>query len=90
MTEKEEIDNCISKIKKRLKDKRMNLPINASVKEGYIKVLEILTKKLGSYEAAGIKYLTSTQSKSIAVMAVDFLNEECSEKYLVNIPIKNE
>lgn len=90
MIEEKEIKNCIRAIKKRLDDKRVNRFCNSSVKTGYIKSLEILEKKICSYEVANIKELPTVQSRAIAVLAVDFLNGECTEKVILEIPIKDK
>ncbi|MDD4822159.1 MAG: hypothetical protein PHI48_06335 [Bacteroidales bacterium] len=87
MIEEKEIKNCIRGINKRLEDKRINRFCNAAVKAGYIKSLEILKKRTCNYEDANIKELPSTQSRAIAVLAVDFLNGECTESVLLGVPI---
>lgn len=89
MTDEKEIKNCIRGIKKRLDDKRINRFCNAAVKTGYIKSLEILEKRICNYEDAKIKELPSTQSRAIAVLAVDFLNGECGAGILLNVPIRD-
>ena len=90
MRQKKDIDQCIKLIQDRLDDPLMDLPQNARVKEGYIKALEILNKKVCNYAGAGIKNLSNTQSRTIAVLAVDFVSGECSEQILIGVPIKNE
>jgi hypothetical protein len=90
MIEEKEIKNCIRAIKKRLDDKRVNRFCNSSVKTGYIKSLEILEKNICNYEDANIKELPTVQSRAIAVLAVDFLNGECTESVLLGVPIKDK
>ena len=90
MRQKKDIDQCIKLIQDRLDDPLMDLPQNARVKEGYIKALEILKKKVCNYTVAGIKNLSNTQSRAIAILAVDFVSGECSEQILIGVPIKNE
>lgn len=90
MRQKKDIDQCIKLIQDRLDDPLMDLPQNARVKEGYIKALEILKKKVCNYTGAGIKNLSNTQSRAIAILAVDFVSGECSEQILIGVPIKNE
>ena len=87
MRQKKDIDQCIKLIQDRLDDPLMDLPQNARVKEGYIKALEILKKKVCNYTGAGIKNLSNTQSRAIAVLAVDYLNGECDILVLTSIPL---
>ncbi len=90
MIEEKNIKSCVKAIKKRLKDKRINLACNYSVKSGYIKSLEILNKRITNFQDAGIESLTTVQARAIAFLAVDFLNEECTESILTNVPIKDK
>ena len=90
MRQQTDIDQCVKLIQDRLDDPLMDLPQNARVKEGYIKALEILKKKVCNYTGAGIKNLSNTQSRAIAILAVDFVSGECSEQILIGVPIKNE
>jgi hypothetical protein len=87
MIEQKEIDQCYKAIKNRLDNQSIDLPQNSHVKEGYIKTLEILKKKVCNYTGAGIENLSSTQSKAIAILAVDYLKGECDMPTLANIPI---
>lgn len=82
----EHIDDTIKKIEARLQEKKINKFVNASVKEGYTKALEILKGNdvaFGRYDE-----LKTMQSKSIAAIAVDYLKGECAQEVLCNIPIK--
>lgn len=88
MINEKEIQSCIQGIQERLNDKRVNRYCNASVKEGYIKCLEILSKKICKLEDAEINNLRTVQSRAIAVLAVDFLNGECEKRVLLGVPIK--
>ena len=85
MRKKEEIEQCIKAVKARLKEPLIDTPLNKYVKEGYIKALEILNKKICNYENAGIKSLGGAQSKAIAILTVDYLNEECEMSVLISI-----
>ena len=87
--EEKEIKNCIRAIKKRLDDKRVNRFCNSSVKQGYIKSLEILEKRITAIPEANIDNLKTIQARAIAVLAVDFLNGECTESVLLGVPIKD-
>lgn len=88
MVDKKEIKSCVRAIKKRLNEKAMNHADNSSAKIGYVKTLEILEKKLCTYADANIADMPTTQSRAIAVLAVDFLNGECTEMVLAGVPIK--
>lgn len=89
MIEDDKIENCIQGIKKRLDDKRVNRYCNQSVKIGYLRAIEILKEKHCNYDDARIKELPTTQSRAIAILAVDFLNGECTEMVLLGVPIKD-
>ena len=90
MIEQDKIDHCIKAIQNRLNDPNMDIESNSHVKEGYIKALEILKKKIYRYTGSGIENLSNTQSRAIAILAVDFVSGECSEQILIGVPIKNE
>ena len=87
MRQKNELNQCARLIQDRLNDCFMDLPRNAHVKEGYIKALEILKKKMSDYTGAGIKNLSNTQSRAIAMLAVDYLNGECDILVLTSITL---
>lgn len=87
MRQKKEIDQCIRLIQNRLDNKFMDLPQNSRVKEGYIKAIEILKKKVSNYNSSGIKNLSNIQSRAIAVLAVDYINGECDILVLSSVPI---
>ena len=87
MRQKKEIDQCIRLIQDRLDNSFMDLPQNTHVKEGYIKALEILKKKVRNYTGAGIKNLSNTQSRAIALLAVDYVNGVCDILVLTSVPI---
>lgn len=88
MRNSEEIAHVICEIEKRLSDKRVNRYVNAPVKEGYLKAIEILRGRLAGIDKAHIDELKTTQGRAIAVLASDYLNEEIEEKVLLNVPIK--
>lgn len=88
MRNSEEIAHVICEIEKRLSDKRVNRYVNAPVKEGYLKAIEILRGRLVGIDKAHIDELKTTQGRAIAVLAIDYLNEEIEEKVLLNVPIK--
>lgn len=80
------IADTIKKIELRIQEKKINKLVNASVKEGYIKALEILKNN----DAGFNKYhqLKTIQSKSIAAIAVDYLKGDCAQEVLCGIPLK--
>jgi hypothetical protein len=65
----------------------MKLPANAEVKAGYREALRVLCDKDESLEHIAAN-CQSVQARCIAWLAVDFLQGECSQKVLCNIPIK--
>lgn len=82
----EHIADTIQKIEARLQEKKINKFVNASVKEGYSKALEIL--KNNDIGFSHYNELKTMQSKSIAAIAVDYLKGECAQEVLCNIPLK--
>lgn len=82
----EQIADTIRKIELRLQEKRINKFVNASVKEGYAKALEILKNRDSNFDR--YNELRTTQSKSIAAIAVDYLKGDCAQEVLCGIPLK--
>lgn len=84
--QEEHIADTINKIEAILQKKKINKFVNASVKKGYTKALEILKSNDVGFD----KYheLKTLQSKSIAAIAVDYLKGDCAQEVLCNIPIK--
>lgn len=82
----EHIADTIKKIELRLQEKKMNKFINASVKEGYIKSLEVLKNKDVRFDR--YDELKTLQSKSIVAIAVDYLLGDCAQEVLCGIPLK--
>lgn len=83
-----EIIETIAKLEKKLADPRMAIPENASVEEGYQKAIEILRTKTGNISKAKLETLSSVQSRAIAALAIDFINGECPQYVLLDVPIK--
>lgn len=83
---KEHIANTIKKIEERLQEKKINKFVNASVKEGYTKALEILKNNDVTFNR--YDELKTMQSKSIAAITVDYLKGECAQEVLCNIPLE--
>lgn len=83
-----EIIETIAKLEKKLADPRMSIPENASVEEGYQKAIEILRTKTGNISKTKLETLSSVQSRAIAALAIDFINGECTQYVLLDVPIK--
>ena len=90
MRDNKEIQETISKIEERLSDKRVNRFVNAPVKEGYLKSIEILKSKQTDITKAGLEELKAVQSRAISALAIDFLNGECTECVLLGYLLKIE
>lgn len=90
MITEREITETISKIEERLSDKRINRFVNAPVKEGYLKSIEILKSKQTDITKAGLEELKTVQSRAISALAIDFLNGECAECVLLGYLLKIE
>lgn len=84
--QQEHIADTIKKIEARLQEKKINKFVNAPVKEGYAKALEILKGNCVAFDR--YDELKTIQSKSIAAIAVDYLKGECAQEVLCNIPLK--
>ena len=74
------VEETISLIYQKLERPEMNHPANAAIREGYEEAADILFENYRTY--AGVSSTTS-QGRSIAVMAVDYLNGNVSQKVLV-------
>lgn len=83
----EEIQSAITLINQRRQEAGMTLPANREVKAGYREALRVLCNKDESLEHIAAN-CQSVQARCIAWLAVDFLQGECSQKVLCNIPIK--
>lgn len=81
----DQIQEAIRMIEKRFEDKRINMTKNHAVKEGYTKAIEVL--KSGKLDYDG---LITVQGRAIAAIAFDYLNGECSQEVLVNVPLKSQ
>jgi hypothetical protein len=82
----DEIEDTLQKVQDRLEEKAMSLLANAAVKEGYEESVDILADDRRNY--AGIDNLKTTQARAIAVLAVDYLNGECTAEVLLGVPLK--
>ena len=88
MRDRKELKECISLIKDRLKEPGMSDPKNSSVKAGYEKSIEILKQKATNSKGMGIEYLKTTQSRAIAMLAIDFVNGDITKDLLLSVPLK--
>lgn len=89
MRTNEEIQETISKIEERLADIRVNRFVNAPVKEGYLKAIEILRDHQTDTTRAKLEELKTVQGRAIAALAIDYLNGECAQYILLGVPIKD-
>lgn len=90
MIEEKEIKETISKIEERLADQRFKPLISDTAKEGYLKAIEILNCRQTDITKAGLEELKTVQSRAISALAIDFLNEECTECVLLGYLLKIE
>lgn len=81
----EQIEEAIKLIQDRFKDKKINMSKNLSVKQGYTQAIEVL--KSGQLDYGEVE---SIQGCAIVAIAFDYLNGECSQEVLVNVPIKSQ
>lgn len=89
MRTKKEIQETISKIEERLADIRINRFVNAPVKEGYLKSIEILRDLQTDITKAKLEELKTVQGRAIAALAIDYLVGECAQYVLLGVPIKD-
>lgn len=84
-----DIQQTIRLIKKRLEHPDMAKAWNRPQREGYTEVVNILVEGRETY--AGISDgLGTVQGRAIAVLGVDYLNGECTQNVLVNVPLKQQ
>ena len=81
----DQVAETIQLIEKRLEDKRMNMYKNFHVKDGYSQAIEVLKSRKLDYGE-----VESVQGRAIVAIALDYLNGECSQEVLVNVPIKSQ
>lgn len=89
MRTNEEIQETISKIEERLADIRVNRFVNAPVKEGYLKAIEILRDHQTDITRTKLEELKTVQGRAIAALTIDYLNGECAQYILLGVPIKD-
>jgi glycogen synthase len=85
----DEIEDTITKIYDRLDLPAINKALNAAVKEGYEEAINILVDDKNNYFLISSN-LKTVQGRAIAVLAVDYLNGECTQEVLLGVPIKEK
>jgi hypothetical protein len=80
-----QIAETIQLIEKRLEDKRINMYKNLNVKNGYSQSIEVLKSRKLNY--GGVE---SIQGRAIVAIAFDYLNGQCSQEVLINVPLKSQ
>lgn len=85
----DEIEETVSKIYDRLENPAVNKAINAGVKEGYEEAIDILVDDKKDYKLISSS-LKTVQGRAIAVLAVDYLNGECTQEVLLGVPIREK
>lgn len=86
----EQIEETISIIKERLEYKPINRAVNAAVKEGYLKAIEILESKEMDFNKVDASSLKTVQGLAIASLACDYLVGLCTKNTLLMVPLKDE
>lgn len=86
----EQIQETISIIKERLEYKPINKHVNAAVKEGYLKAVEILESGETDFNKVDASNLKTVQGRAIASLACDYLVGLCTAQTLCNVPIKDK
>lgn len=63
------------------------LPGNEAVKEGYVEAIQLLTENKTSYDQISTS-LKNHVSRAIAVLAINYVNGECSRETLLSLITK--
>lgn len=72
-----------------LEVKKLKNGFQYTVKEGYLKSIEILKGKQTDITKAGLEELKTVQGRAIAALAIDYLVGECTQFVLLGVPIKD-
>lgn len=75
---------AIQRIEQALDCKRINLPMNKEIKEGYTEALRLLKDNITDENEITCQ---SVRARCIAALAIDFQKGLCSEDVLCNIPL---
>ncbi|NDV93468.1 hypothetical protein D0T84_00860 [Dysgonomonas sp. 521] len=86
----EQVQETISIINDRLAYKPINRHVNAAVKEGYLKAVEILESKEVDFNKVDASGLKTVQGRAIASLACDYLVGLCAKNTLLMVPLKDE
>ena len=86
----EQIQETISIIKERLEYKPINKHVNAAVKEGYLKAVEILETGETDFNKVDTSSLKTVQGRAIASLACDYLVGLCAKNIFLMVPLKDE
>ncbi|NDV81308.1 hypothetical protein [Bacteroides sp. 51] len=81
-----EVEKCIEALEKRLQEKRLPGPVRV----GYTNAVKVLEDRITKYNQFDFSPIDSIQSRAIIMLAIDFLNGECSKKVLCGIAIKQK
>lgn len=84
----EEIDETLQKINDILEKPEIDTIKNKSVREGYDLAAHILAEDLREVKEVDFSPAKSVQARVIAFLAIDYLNGECEQKVLLNVPLK--
>ena len=76
-----EIEKCIDTLNKRLKERKLLLPVRA----GYTNAAQVLKDRIMTYDKFDFESIETDQSRAIVMLAIDFLNGKCSKKVLCSI-----
>lgn len=80
----DQIEETIQIISRKLQHPTTNREENIGIKNGYREAIKILVEGIRSYDQIDVS-LEAGQAMSIAIMAVDYLNGECSQQALVGV-----
>ena len=83
----DQIEETITLIYDKLDKPEMKLLKNAAFKEGYEEAIDILVDDKRNYTDIS-PTLRTVQGRAIAVLAVDYLNGECTREILIGVPLK--
>lgn len=86
----DQIQETISFIEERLEYKPINRHVNAAVKEGYLKAVEILEIGETDFNKVDTSSLKTVQGRAIASLACDYLVGLCTKNTLLMVPLKDE
>jgi prefoldin subunit 5 len=78
----DEIQETIVLVSSKMESLKMTVSETENVIEGYAEAVRLLTENSNSYDHI-ISSLQSDISRAIAVLAIDYLNGECSRKMLL-------